>query len=146
MIPQRPSELSPTVLTQCSTLFALRISNELDQKFIANALPDSSRSMLASLPSLRRREAVVVGEGVSIPMRIRFDRLLPENQPRSSSAHFSRDWQTDSAGAEFIQEGIRRWRRQMRDTAQSADPQHDAARSSRDSILRVRTIVPNVKS
>ena len=146
LVTQRPSELSPTVLTQCSTLFALRISNELDQKFIANALPDSSRSMLASLPSLRRREAVVVGEGVSIPVRIRFDRLLPENQPRSSSAHFSRDWQTDSAGAEFIQEGIRRWRRQMRDTAQSAGPQHDAARSSHDSILRVRTIVPNVKS
>lgn len=138
LVTQRPSELSPTVLTQCSTLFALRMSNELDQKFIANALPDSSHGMLASLPSLRRQEAVVVGEGVSIPMRIRFDKLPPENRPRSSSAHFSHDWQTDSAGAEFIQEGIRRWRRQMRDAAQSADPQNDGARIS--PILRVRTV------
>jgi uncharacterized protein len=145
LVTQRPSELSPTVLTQCSTLFALRMSNDLDQKFIANALPDSLRGMLASLPSLRRQEAVVVGEGVSVPMRIRFDSLAPENRPRSSSAHFSGDWQIDSAGAEFIQEGIRRWRRQMRDSAQSADPQIGAG-SSRDSILRVRTIVANAKS
>jgi Arc/MetJ family transcription regulator len=144
LVTQRPSELSPTVLTQCSTLFALRMSNELDQKFIANALPDGLRGMLASLPSLRRQEAVVVGEGVSVPMRIRFDSLAPENRPRSSSAHFSRQWQTDSAGADFIQEGIRRWRRQMRDSAQSADFQNGAG-SSRDSILRVRTLVANAK-
>lgn len=144
LVTQRPSELSPTVLTQCSTLFTLRMSNELDQKFIANALPDSSRGMLASLPSLRRQEAVVVGEGVSVPMRIRFDSLAPENRPRSSSAHFSRSWQTDSTGAEFIQEGIRRWRRQMRDSAQTADPQNGAA-SPRDSVLRVRTIAANAK-
>ncbi|HEX5281935.1 MAG TPA: DUF87 domain-containing protein [Micropepsaceae bacterium] len=144
LVTQRPSELSATVLTQCSTLFALRMSNELDQKFISNALPDSLRGMLASLPSLRRQEAVVVGEGVAVPMRIRFDSLAAENRPRSNSAHFSHDWQIDSAGADFIQEGIRRWRRQTRDFSQSAEPQNGAGTSpSRDSILRLRTMVSN---
>jgi len=142
LVTQRPSELSPTVLTQCNTIFALRMSNELDRKFIANTLPDGLGGMLASLPSLRRQEAVVIGEGVAVPMRIRFDTLAPEDQPRSNSAHFSRDWQTDSAGDEFLQDGVRRWRRQMRDAAQPAEPQNGAG-SSRDSILRVRTIVSN---
>ena len=144
LVTQRPSELSPTVLAQCSTIFALRMSNELDRKFVANTLPDGLGGMLASLASLRRQEAVVIGEGVSVPMRIRFDTLAPEHQPRSTSAHFSRDWQTDSAGDEFLQEGIRRWRRQMRDSAQPAVPQNGAG-SSRDSLLRVRTMVANAK-
>ena len=144
LVTQRPSELSPTVLTQCSTIFALRMSNELDRKFVANTLPDSLGGMIASLPSLRRQEAVVIGEGVSVPMRIRFDTLAPDKQPRSTSAHFSRDWQIDTAGDEFLQDGIRRWRRQMRDSVPSADSPNGAG-SSRDSILRVRTIVSNSK-
>lgn len=144
LVTQRPSELSPTVLTQCSTIFALRMSNELDRKFVASTLPDGLGGMLASLPSLRRQEAVVIGEGVSVPMRIRFDTLAPEDQPRSNSAHFSRDWQSDSAGDEFLHDGVRRWRRQMRDSAQPADPQTGAG-SARESLLRVRTIVGSVK-
>jgi len=115
LVTQRPSELSPTVLTQCGTLFALRMSNELDRAFVSNSLPDSSQGMLASLPSLRRQEALVVGEGVTIPMRIRFDNLAPNEQPRSGSAQFSRAWQAESTSADMIQESIRRWRRQVRD-------------------------------
>src|SRR5215469_15012394 len=114
------------------------MSNELDRKFVANTLPDGLGGMIASLASLRRQEAVVIGEGVSVPMRIRFDTLAPEHQPRSTSAHFSRDWQTDSAGDEFLQEGVHRWRRQMRDSVQPAAEPQNAAASSRDSLLRAR--------
>ena len=123
LVTQRPSELSPSVLTQCGTVFALRMGNEVDQQFVANALPDSSRSMLGALPSLRRQEAVVVGEGVTIPMRIRFDTLPPEQQPRSTSAHFSHVWQTDEADSDLIEEGIRRWRRQLRERPSNAGSQ-----------------------
>jgi DNA helicase HerA-like ATPase len=115
LITQRPSELSPSVLTQCGTVFALRMSNELDQQFVGNSLPESSLGMLAALPSLRRQEAVVVGEGVTIPMRIRFDTLPPEHRPRSTSAPFSQVWQKDTADAGMIEEGVRRWRHQLRD-------------------------------
>ena len=151
LITQRPSELAPTVLTQCGTLFALRLSNELDCQFVASALPDSSHGLLAALPSLRRQEAIVVGEGVTIPIRIRFDSLPQQQQPRSGSAHFSRAWQADTADAGLIEEGIRRWRRQMRDRS-TAEPDNthnfirkSAGRSSTDLMLRGRSIVSNFK-
>jgi DNA helicase HerA-like ATPase len=120
LVTQRPSELSQSVLTQCGTLFVLRMSNEVDQQFVANALPESARGMLASLSSLRRQEAIVVGEGVAVPMRIRFDNLLPEEQPRSASAHFAKSWQTESGRTNVIEEGVRRWRYQVRKPSQNA--------------------------
>jgi DNA helicase HerA-like ATPase len=114
LITQRPSELSVSALAQCGTLFALRMGNDLDQRFVANALPEAAHGMLAALPGMRPQEAIVVGEGVALPMRIRFDDLPLELRPRSKSAEFSRSWQEDKAGTDFIEEGVRRWRLQMR--------------------------------
>jgi len=128
LITQRPSELAPSVLTQCGTVFALRMGNELDQQFVANALPESSRGMLAALPSLRRQEAVVVGEGVTIPMRIRFDTLPQEQQPRSTSAPFSQIWQKDGADTGVIEEGIRRWRHQLRERPPTEPEERSASK------------------
>jgi len=69
LISQRPSELSATALSQCGTIFALRMGSELDQRFVATALPDAAQGMLAALPTLRNQEAIISGEGVSLPMR-----------------------------------------------------------------------------
>ena len=117
LISQLPSELSPQALSQCGTVFALRLGHYLDQRFMATALPDAARGMLASLPSMRTQEAIVFGEGVRLPMHIRFDDLPPERRPRSDSAQFSKAWQSETAGAEFLDEGIRRWRQQTRKPA-----------------------------
>ena len=117
LISQLPSELSPQALSQCGTVFALRLGHYLDQRFMATALPDAARGMLAALPSMRTQEAIVFGEGVRLPMHIRFDDLPPEHRPRSDSAQFSKAWQTESADAEFLEEGIRRWRQQTRKPA-----------------------------
>ena len=114
LISQLPSELSPQALSQCGTVFALRLGHYLDQRFMATALPDAARGMLASLPSMRTQEAIVFGEGVRLPMHIRFNDLPPERRPRSDSAQFSKAWQSQSAGSEFLDEGIRRWRQQTR--------------------------------
>jgi hypothetical protein len=70
--------------------------------------------MLSALPSMRTQEAIVFGEGVRLPMHIRFDDLPPDRRPRSESAHFSKAWQAETADAEFLEEGIRRWREQTR--------------------------------
>src|SRR3546814_15387173 len=67
LVSQRPSELSETILSQCSTLFALRMGNQKDQDFVRRALPESAEGMLGSLPALRNQQAVVVGEGVVVP-------------------------------------------------------------------------------
>lgn len=70
--------------------------------------------MLTALPSLPTQQAIVSGEGVRIPMRIRFDDLPEARRPHSESAEFSKSWQTDSAGREFLEDGIRRWRSQIK--------------------------------
>jgi DNA helicase HerA-like ATPase len=114
LITQRPSELSLTALSQCGTVFALRLGSDADQQFIARTLPDVAREMLSALPSLPMQQAIVSGAGSRIPMRIRFDDLPEERRPRSESADFSGSWQSDVAGLEFIDRGIRRWRAQTR--------------------------------
>ncbi len=114
LVTQRPSELSASVLSQCNTLFALRMSNQTDQEFVSRAMPDGALGLLNSLPALRTQEAIVVGEGVSVPVRLRFDDLEDEQRPRSGTASFSAGWQTDRGQLDFIAETIDRWRRQQR--------------------------------
>ena len=70
--------------------------------------------MVGALPSMRPQEAIVVGEGAPLPMRIRFDDLPPEHRPRSRSAEFSKAWQAAGAGADFVEDGLTRWRMQTR--------------------------------
>jgi uncharacterized protein len=114
LVTQRPSELAVSALSQCGTIFALRMGNELDQRFVANVLPEAAHGMVGALPSMRPQEAIVVGEGVPLPMRIRFDDLPVAERPRSRSAEFSKSWQQDAAGADFLEDSIKRWRMQMR--------------------------------
>ena len=101
-------------LSQCGTIFALRLANELDQRFVEMVMPDAARGNLAALSSLGVQEAVVCGEGVPLPMRIRFDNLPGDRRPRSEGADFIRAWQTDSVDTHFRDEGVRRWRDQNR--------------------------------
>jgi uncharacterized protein len=112
LISQRPSELATTVLSQCGTIFALRLTGEKDQEFLAAILPESSVGLMGELPSLRNGEAIAVGEGVPVPARICLDRLPENAQPKSRTAPFSQAWTEDKIGAEFLQELVARWRRQ----------------------------------
>jgi DNA helicase HerA-like ATPase len=115
LVSQRPSELSATILSQCNSLFALRMSNERDCSFVRNALPDSAVGLLEALPALRTREAIAVGEGVTVPMRLAFDELDPQWRPKNGTPPFSHAWQQDSASREFITDTVERWRKQLRD-------------------------------
>jgi len=116
LVTQRPSEISETILSQCNTLFALRMNNDRDQTFVQRAMPESALGFLASLPALHRQEAIVVGEGVTLPMRIRFDNLAAELRPRSRTTSFSTAWQGggDEVGLDRIESVVDRWRRQTR--------------------------------
>ncbi len=116
LVSQRPSELSPDALSQCGTVFALRLANDRDQHFVQRVLPDVARGMLGSLPNLRTQDAIVSGEGVPLPMRIRFDDLPADQRPRSDSAEFSKAWKSNTAGEDFRDQGVRRWRLQSRHT------------------------------
>lgn len=114
LISQRPSELSPNILSQCNTLFALRMSNERDQEIARRALPENAMGLLSALPSLRTQEAVVVGEGVTLPMRVRFDDLDEAHRPKSGSAEFSARWKREDCSRSFVDQTVERWRGQYR--------------------------------
>jgi hypothetical protein len=89
------------------------MGNERDLNYVRDALPEGSQWLLGALPSLRAQEGIVVGEGVTVSMRVRFDDLSPEKQPRSSSANFSAAWQTDVDDPNLIEDTIEHWRKQI---------------------------------
>jgi DNA helicase HerA-like ATPase len=113
---QRPAELASSMLSQCNTIFAMRLSHERDQQWVRAALSDGAIGLLDALPSLGTAEAIAVGEGIAMPMRLMFDQLPDDQRPRSASAQFSASWKEDMAdGEEFVYEVIDRWRRQRRE-------------------------------
>jgi len=114
LITQRPSELATSSLSQCNTIFALRLSNDRDLEFVRAAVTDSSRWLTDTLPALNTQEAVVLGDGVAVPMHIRFNDLDPDSRPASTTPVFSTVWQGDVAAEPLIRETIERWRHQIR--------------------------------
>jgi uncharacterized protein len=114
LVTQRPAELSVSSLSQCNTIFALRLSNDSDLEFARNAVPDSSRWLIEALPALNTQEALVLGDGVSVPMHIRFNDLAPEHRPASTKPPFSEAWQHECAVSNLVAETIERWRYQIR--------------------------------
>ncbi|HEX6978905.1 MAG TPA: DUF87 domain-containing protein [Alphaproteobacteria bacterium] len=124
LISNRPSELSPTMLAQCNTLFALRLSNQQDHDFVRSALPDGMAGLVGALPALRAQEAIVFGDGVSVPMRVRFDTLGEADRPRSATAPFASAWQRTDVGRDYVRATVARWRHHR------ADPPAPAATST----------------
>ncbi len=69
IVSQRPSEINPTILSQCGTFFAMRLANSTDRGQIIAALPDNLEGLTSMLPVLRTGEAIILGEAVKLPMR-----------------------------------------------------------------------------
>ena len=114
LITQRPSEISESILSQCGTLFALRMSNDKDQTFIKHAMPDGSDGFIKVLPTLRTQECVVVGEGVEMPMRVKLDDLATERRPRSETADFANAWKIGEDNPNELNQTVENWRRQSK--------------------------------
>ncbi len=84
IITQRPGELDPTILSQCSTIFAMRLANDHDQEIIRSAIPNSSASTTSFISSIGNGEAIAFGEAVAVPMRIRFSRVAADSLPKAN--------------------------------------------------------------
>lgn len=118
LVTQRPHQLDPTLISQCSTVFAMRLGHEDDQKIVRAAVSDSASRLLAFLPSLGTREALVIGAGVPTVMRLRFEELPQASLPSSQAV-----WGGHLDGARRIDEEavagvVARWR----GTATAAKP------------------------
>src|SRR5881394_1089581 len=110
LITQRPSDLAEGVLSQCGTILAMRLNNDRDQACVRAAMPEGARGFLDAIPALRNREAIVCGEGVAIPIRVRFDDLEDGLRPASSDPSFARLWCETGDEEGIIQRTIKRWR------------------------------------
>ncbi len=110
LLSQRPADLASSILSQCGTVLAFRMVSTADQDVIQAALSDASAALVGSLPLLGNGEAIVVGEGVSVPMRLHLARLAPERRPRSNSAQFSRLWQLNASQSPVLDQVVALWR------------------------------------
>jgi DNA helicase HerA-like ATPase len=113
LVTQRPAELDPTIISQCSTLFAMRLTNDRDQAILRSAVTDSMANLLAFVPSLGTREVVAVGEGFPLPARITFRELPPDRVPRSETFDRSEPGLTEGRERAFVKLVVERWRNAM---------------------------------
>lgn len=89
---QRPSELSPTVLSQCNTFLLHRISNDRDQELVHRLVPDNLRGLLRELPSLPSQSAILLGWASELPVLVKINDLPKAQQPRSDDPDFWGVW------------------------------------------------------
>ena len=89
---QRPSELSPTVLSQCNSFLLHRISNDRDQELVNRWVPDNLKGLLRELPSLPSQSAILLGWASELPVLVRMDDLPKNQQPRSDDPDFWNVW------------------------------------------------------
>ena len=123
-ITQRPADLDPTILSQCSTVFAMRLANDRDQDIVNSAVPDAGSSLIELVRSLGSREAIVFGEGVALPMRFRFTEVPKNLRPRSQSSKRANLDASDVVDPDVVQLVIDRWRES---TTTSARPTENPA-------------------
>ncbi|MBY5385211.1 ATP-binding protein [Rhizobium leguminosarum] len=90
VVSQRPSDVSRTILSQCNNFLALRLTNESDQNVIKRLMPDSLVGLTAMLPLLDTGEALMLGDAVLLPTRIKLDK--PQVRPDSATRDFWKDW------------------------------------------------------
>ena len=89
---QRPSELSPTVLSQCNTFLLHRIVNDRDQELVKKLVPDNIGGLLKELPILPTRKAILLGWATPIPILVEMNNLKKEHRPKSEDPDYWDVW------------------------------------------------------
>lgn len=109
VVSQRPVEVSETILSQCNNYVILRLTNPLDQNYVRRLVPDTFANLTDVLPSLRQGEALVVGEAISMPLRVQID--FPNPEPDSADIKFYDKWKASEAKTR-IEDVVTRWWKQ----------------------------------
>lgn len=120
LVSQRPAEVDETVLSQCGTLIALRLSNPADRARVKGALPDNLSGLMDLLPVLRTGEAIIAGEAARLPVRCRITLPSENHQPRSADPQVTLAW-SQRRVAEGYDRMAASWRSQ-RTTAVAVKP------------------------
>jgi DNA helicase HerA-like ATPase len=112
VVSQRPSEVSETVLSQCGNFIVLRLTNPADQAYVRRLLPDFLAVAVDMLPYLRTGEAVLSGEAVEVPTRVKM--TTPDPAPRSNDVRYREGWSTGLPAPYTPKTVVGRWRTRTR--------------------------------
>lgn len=110
LVTQRPAELDSTIISQCNTLFAMRLANDRDQALLRSAVSDAAANLLSFVPSLGTREVLAFGEGVALPTRLRFKEVPPHQLPRSEATIATSPVTGGTHDLHFVASVLERWR------------------------------------
>ena len=112
VVSQRPSDVSKTILSQCNNFIALRLTNEQDQSAVKSVMPDSMAGIADVLPLLDIGEAIILGDAVLLPSRIKLDK--PKVEPLSLTKRFWHEWDTAKSDPSSIKQAVENLRKQSR--------------------------------
>ncbi|MCC8565421.1 ATP-binding protein [Xanthomonas citri] len=112
VVSQRPAEVDETVLSQCGTIIALRLSNPVDRARVKGTLPDNLAGLMDLLPVLRTGEAIITGEAARLPVRCRIALPRQEHLPRSNDPKVTQAW-SSRRSAEGYDRVVASWRSQQ---------------------------------
>jgi len=103
---QRPSELSPTVLSQCNSYLLHRISNDRDQELVHKLVPDNLRGLLRDLPSLPSRHAILLGWASELPVLVQMNALSERHRPKSDDPDFWAVWSGQDSEGQAVERKV----------------------------------------
>jgi uncharacterized protein len=119
VVSQRPSDVSRTILSQCNNFLSLRLTNDRDQNVIKRLMPDSLASIVDMLPLLDIGEAIILGDSVLLPTRIKIDK--PKIEPDSATRNFWTEWSTKEPNVDAIKSAVETLRKQTRSNNTTED-------------------------
>ena len=93
LITQRPTELSETVLSQCSNFIIFKLNHPTDLEYIRKMVPNISSDVIEKQKSLQSGTCVAFGRMMKIPMIVKMQ--MPNPEPQSASASIYDRWIVD---------------------------------------------------
>lgn len=93
IVSQRPSEISETIFSQCNNFVIMRLTNPADQQYVKKLLPDSVSAITDNLPILEQREALIIGDSITMPSLVIIDSI--DDKPDSKDIDFHAEWKKD---------------------------------------------------
>ncbi|KAF0246795.1 MAG: hypothetical protein FD180_325 [Planctomycetota bacterium] len=112
VVSQRPSDVSRTILSQCNNFLILRLTNDQDQNVVRRLMPDSLAGVLDGLPLLDTGEALLLGDAILLPARIKLK--FPNIEPLSQTRNFWQEWGEKAPDAAAVAAAVETLRRQSR--------------------------------
>lgn len=112
VVSQRPSDVSRTILSQCNNFLILRLTNDEDQNVVRRLMPDSLAGILDGLALLEAGEALLLGDAILLPARIKLN--FPAIEPLSQTRNFWQEWGEKAPDSAAVTAAVETLRRQSR--------------------------------